>query len=130
MLSSPEPRAPSPEPRAPSPEPDARIGIRHKKSSLLKRDGTIKNGPTLGRMGPFRKLPVDEPEGSDPAVSLSADQVAIAISHLPGSWLSVQLDQHLAGAVPLGCLAGRQSSLISILPALCPSAAWLAVSPA
>ena len=39
-------------------DPDARIGSGHKKSSLPKLDGTIKNGPTLGRMGPFRKSPI------------------------------------------------------------------------
>lgn len=39
-------------------DPDAGIGRGHKKSSLPKLDGTIKNGPTLGRMGPFRKSPI------------------------------------------------------------------------
>ncbi|MNT43688.1 hypothetical protein D3C72_1801730 [compost metagenome] len=76
-------------------------------------DIAIKNGPTLGRMGPFRKLPLDDPGDT------VACRFSICQSDGYRDIASVRQMVNTRPGAPLW-LAGRQPSFTDILLALCP----------
>ncbi|MNR33985.1 hypothetical protein D3C85_1517140 [compost metagenome] len=77
--------------------------------TLPTRYDTIKNGPTLGRMGPFRKSPLEEPEGA------GACRFSICQSDGYRDIASTRQMIETGNEAPR-CVAGRQSSQIGLLP--------------